>query len=794
MPPKKKKTVVEENITTEQVEDKELAKFKAIYGELMDLTDTEDHFFPSGSLVVDSVISNGRGIPLGKFISLNSESGCGKCVSGDTIINLNGVYQRIDEGEFLDGYTPFEGNILTLGKTDKTSHKYKEDVDFTFRITDQYGMTIQCTPEHPLLVLHSNLKEEWVKAKDIKLGDKIIGQGFIYKKPQLDPVFYMKGVYLADGSTSGFSDKGNPVITTLQDESSYIKNILKQIGFSYQEPNQGRLKENTYTTLLCERSGKRTIEYLRFSKVYKPSFVTKRFYEPMTYNQLLSKIAGLLDTDAYISNHNIDFCQKDKEIITNLQKFLSMLGIVGKLSEKYVRKVNKTYYRLSLNLKYSKLLASLEIGLVQIVGDKLNSILQHPESSSKNIGNSSESRETFSVDKDTILEKKKHIKDRSYRSRLNSIARLQSISSYSLKELYENNLISTDYSKLVLHEVCCKEELINRISVYDYTIPDSHSFLANGLVSHNTTMCIHIARNCCAKGYRCLYIDTECGLNPNQIKNFSLTPFVENRTFIPKHIQTYRELDNILKSALTDDSLKFIFIDSLTDIIPDQLIENNVSDINQPALEAVLQSRILKKYKYLMNEAGKTVFFVLQNRTKIAMSYGQQTTVGEAGGKSVQYHMDIRLELKKIEDIKKSVKGHDKPIPLGSRCYLKANKNRYAPPFIPMEIHILFGKGVSNSGAIASALILNGIAKQPNNKKYTIDYQGEEKEFLGRPKFEEFIKDHLSYYKEIIESYGGIKLLQESDEIRPIEENVEDSIENSLDSSNVRDDSNENEE
>ena len=307
-------------------------------------------------------------------------------------------------------------------------------------------------------------------------------------------------------------------------------------------------------------------------------------------------------------------------------------------------------------------------------------------------------------------------------------------------------------------------------------------------------MCIHIARNCCAKGYRCLYIDTECGLNPNQIKNFSLTPFVENRTFIPKHIQTYRELDNILKSALTDDSLKFIFIDSLTDIIPDQLIENNVSDINQPALEAVLQSRILKKYKYLMNEAGKTVFFVLQNRTKIAMSYGQQTTVGEAGGKSVQYHMDIRLELKKIEDIKKTVKGHDKPIPLGSRCYLKANKNRYAPPFIPMEIHILFGKGVSNSGAIASALILNGIAKQPNNKKYTIDYQGEEKEFLGRPKFEEFIKDHLSYYKEIIESYGGIKLLQESDEIRPIEENVEDSIENSLDSSNVRDDSNENEE
>lgn len=277
-----------------------------------------------------------------------------------------------------------------------------------------------------------------------------------------------------------------------------------------------------------------------------------------------------------------------------------------------------------------------------------------------------------------------------------------------------------------------------------------------------SSMCLHIARNCCAKGYRCLYVDTECGLNRSQLESFSMIPFVENRTFIPKYIRTYRELDNLLSAVQKDPSLKFIFIDSLTDIIPDQYIENNISDINQPALEAVAQSRILKKYKYPLNNAGVTVFFVLQNRTKIAMGYGQQTTVQAAGGKSVVYHMDITLELILKESLTRTVKGHDKAIPYGSECYLRSNKNRYAPPKIPMLLQIIFGKGVSNTGAISNALILNGLVKVVG-RKYYIDYQGESQECAGKPKFEEFIKSHLEYYKKVVESIGGIKLLPDSE-------------------------------
>ena len=285
-----------------------------------------------------------------------------------------------------------------------------------------------------------------------------------------------------------------------------------------------------------------------------------------------------------------------------------------------------------------------------------------------------------------------------------------------------------------------------------------------------STICLHIARNCCAKGYRCLYIDTECGLNRSQLDSFSMLPFVENRTFLPKYIRTYRELDDLLAKVIEkDDTVKFIFIDSLTDIIPDQYIENNIADINQPALEAVCQSRILKKYKYPMSQKGITVFFVLQNRTKIVMGYGQQqTSVQAAGGKAVVYHMDITLELTKKDSITKTIKGHDKPIPYGSECFIKANKNRYAPPMIPMVLHVIFGKGISNTGTISSALILNGKAKL-SGRKYSIDYQGETYEFSGKPKFDEFVKEHLEYYKNIVESCGGIKLIPDTEKLPVVE-------------------------
>ena len=312
-----------------------------------------------------------------------------------------------------------------------------------------------------------------------------------------------------------------------------------------------------------------------------------------------------------------------------------------------------------------------------------------------------------------------------------------------------------------------------------------------------SSMCLHIARNCCVQGYRCLYIDTECGLNPSQIESFSMTPYVRNKTFLVKQIRNYRDLDELFGSVLKDPSLKFIFLDSLTDVIPDQVMANNIADLNQPGLDARAQALFLRKYKFPIEKAGITVFFILQQRTKIGMSYGERTMEQAAGGHAARHAMDISLELVKKETLKRTVKGHDEAIPYGSECFLRSTKNRYAPPMIPMLIQILFGKGVSNSGAVANALILNGIVKTPT--KYVINYQGEEITLVTKSKYNEFIKSHLDYYKKVVDDCGGIRLLPESEAQQPNdivsededEENTNEGLEDVIEESGDLEDSEE---
>ena len=63
------------------------------------------------------------------------------------------------------------------------------------------------------------------------------------------------------------------------------------------------------------------------------------------------------------------------------------------------------------------------------------------------------------------------------------------------------------------------------------------------------------------------------------------------------------------------------------------------------------------------------------------------------------------------------------------------------------------------------------------------------KEFLGKPRFEEFIKEHLDYYKDIIENKcGGIRLLREEDESKPVVTYSDDNIDDDVEESDEEDD------
>ena len=273
-----------------------------------------------------------------------------------------------------------------------------------------------------------------------------------------------------------------------------------------------------------------------------------------------------------------------------------------------------------------------------------------------------------------------------------------------------------------------------------------------------STMCIHIAKKYCSQGKRVIYIDTEQGLNGNQIDCFGMRQYVDDMLFIPVRLQTYGEVDDFLMKVLEDKDVALIIYDSITATVPGRLTEKNVDEMNEPGVAARIQSNFMQKFKARFKNTDKTVIFVNQLRTKIAMGYGQVTKLAQAGGQALGYYMDIRIMMKKIKMLEQTLPGYEKPVPYGCDLAIWCDKNRYARPLLKKIITIHFGKGISNAGALRSVLEYHGVVTRVPRKGWNVKYQGEDV-LIAKDDLEAFIKDHLQYFAEVADDLGGIALI-----------------------------------
>lgn len=306
--------------------------------------------------------------------------------------------------------------------------------------------------------------------------------------------------------------------------------------------------------------------------------------------------------------------------------------------------------------------------------------------------------------------------------------------------------------------------------------------LASESGSGKSTICLHIAKKYCSLGKRVIYIDTESGLNTSQIQCFDLQQYVDKKLFIPVRVQTYGEVDSFLTAILEDKEVSLIIYDSITATVSSKIIDKNIDDMNEPGVAARAQSYFLQKFKAKFKNSNKTIIFVNQLRTKIAMGYGQVTKLAQAGGQALGYYMDIRLMMKKVKSLEQDLAGYDKPVPYGADCALWADKNRYARPFLKKVISIHFGRGVSNAGALRAVLEYHGILERVLRKGWKIRYKDEDV-MLGfkEEDVDDFIAQHLQYYAELADTLGGITLIPTDEKDFVSQDDLNDVEEASLD-------------
>lgn len=218
--------------------------------------------------------------------------------------------------------------------------------------------------------------------------------------------------------------------------------------------------------------------------------------------------------------------------------------------------------------------------------------------------------------------------------------------------------------------------------------------------SGKTTICLQIVANAQKTGGVAAFIDTEHALDPDYAKKLE----VNTDDLLISQPNTGEEALSIVETLVKSGNVDVIVVDSVAAIVPKAEIEGEMGD-SHVAIQARLMSQALRKLTAISAKANTTIIFTNQTRMKIGMM-GYGSPVETPGGKALKFYASVRIEIKKIAQIKKGEEI------IGARTKAKIVKNKVAAPFKTAEFDIMYNEGVSLEADLINIAIKLGVLKK----------------------------------------------------------------------------------
>jgi protein RecA len=234
---------------------------------------------------------------------------------------------------------------------------------------------------------------------------------------------------------------------------------------------------------------------------------------------------------------------------------------------------------------------------------------------------------------------------------------------------------------------------------FDLMVPDTHSFIANGVLSHNTTVALHAVANAQKAGGIAAFIDAEHALDPEYAHALG----VDTDALLVSQPDTGEQALEIADMLIRSGAIDIIVIDSVAALVPRAEIEGEMGD-SHVGLQARLMSQALRKITGALNSTGTTAIFINQLREKIGILFGSPETT--TGGKALKFYASVRLDVRRIETLK------DGSDAVGNRTRVKVVKNKVSPPFKQAEFDIIYGQGISREGGLIDMGVEQGFVRK----------------------------------------------------------------------------------
>lgn len=206
-----------------------------------------------------------------------------------------------------------------------------------------------------------------------------------------------------------------------------------------------------------------------------------------------------------------------------------------------------------------------------------------------------------------------------------------------------------------------------------------------------TTVCLSIIAQAQKAGGVAAFVDAEHALDPAWAQKLG----VKLEDLLISQPDTGEQALEIAEALIRSGGVDVVVIDSVAALVPRSEIAGEMGE-QQIGLQARLMSQALRKLTGVVSKSRTTVIFTNQLRLKIGIMFGNPETT--PGGLALKFYASIRIDVRKIETLKKNNQAY------GSRIRIRVVKNKIAPPFKEAEV-VITGAGIDQGDALIDAAL-----------------------------------------------------------------------------------------